>query len=221
MLTQILENAAGGPHAQVVNEVMLRSQAQAVYSPDNIGHFGLALAKYAHFTSPIRRYADLVVHRGLIRSCKLGPDGLRDDEIQRLPEIGEHISTTERRSATAEREVTDRFTTLFLADKVGAIFSGRISGVARFGLFARLDETGADGIIPFSALPQDYYNFDEKRRALVGQRGNRVYQLAMPVKVRLEKADKLTGSMSFAIVEEQKTTAPSKPKHHHSRRRTR
>lgn len=219
MLTQILENAAGGPHAQVVNEVMLRSQAQAVYSPDNIGHFGLALAKYAHFTSPIRRYADLVVHRGLIRSCKLGPDGLSDDEIQRLPEIGEHISATERRSATAEREVTDRFTTLFLADKVGAIFSGRISGVARFGLFARLDETGADGIIPFSALPQDYYHFDEKRRALVGQRGNRVYQLAMPVKVRLEKADKLTGSMSFAIVEDQKTGAPSKPRHHHSRRK--
>ena len=202
MLTQILENAAGGPHTQVVNEVMLRSQSQAVYSPDNIGHFGLALAKYAHFTSPIRRYADLIVHRGLIRTCKLGNDGLTDAEIERLEKIAGHISGTERRSATAEREVMDRFTTLFLADKVGAIFSARISGVARFGLFARLDETGADGIIPFNALRRDFYHHDEKRQAFVGQRTGRVYQLAMPVKVRLDKADKLTGSMAFVIMEE-------------------
>ncbi len=202
MLTQILTKAAGGPHAQVVNEVMLRSQAQAIYSPDNIGHFGLALAKYAHFTSPIRRYADLVVHRGLIRACKLGVDGLTDNEIARLEAIGEHISMTERRSAMAEREAIDRFTTLFLADKVGAVFPAHISGVARFGMFVQLDETGADGIVPFNALPRDFYNFDEKRQALVGQRSKRTYQLAMPVKVKLEKADRLTGSMSFSIVED-------------------
>ncbi len=202
MLTQILTKAANGPHAQVVNEVMLRSQAQAIYSPDNIGHFGLALAKYAHFTSPIRRYADLVVHRGLIRACKLGVDGLTDNEIARLEAIGEHISMTERRSAMAEREAIDRFTTLFLADKVGAVFPAHISGVARFGMFVQLDETGADGIVPFNALPRDFYNFDEKRQALVGQRSKRTYQLAMPVKVKLEKADRLTGSMSFSIVED-------------------
>lgn len=212
MLTQILENASGGEHAQVVNEVMLRSQSQAQYSPDNIGHFGLALAKYAHFTSPIRRYADLVVHRGLIRTCKLGEDGLTDDEIKRLEDIGEHISGTERNSAMAERDAVDRFTTLFLADKVGAVFSARISGVARFGLFARLDETGADGIIPFNALPRDYYVHDEKRQAMVGQRHGRIYRLASPVQVRLQTADRLTGSMSFVIVETEGEKFPQKPK---------
>lgn len=205
MLTHILEQAANSPHAEVVNEVMLRSQAQAVYSPENIGHFGLALAKYAHFTSPIRRYADLIVHRGLIRVCKLGDDGLTDAESSSLEEIAEHISNTERRSATAEREVTDRFTALFLEDKVGQIFSARISGVARFGLFARLDETGADGIVPFSSLPRDFYEYDEKNQAMVGQRSGRKYQLATPVKVKLERADTLTGSMAFAIIDEEQT----------------
>jgi ribonuclease R len=200
-LTKILEDHAAGPHSQVINEMMLRTQAQAIYSPANIGHFGLALAKYAHFTSPIRRYADLIVHRALIRTGKLGEDGLTDDEIARLETIGDHISTTERRAAAAERDAVDRFTTLYMADKVGAVFPARISGVARFGLFARLDETGADGIIPMHALPADYYHFDEKRQAFVGRRTKRTYQLAQPVVVKLEQADKLTGSMSFSIVE--------------------
>ncbi len=213
MLTHILEMAAGGPNAQVINEVMLRSQAQAVYSPDNIGHFGLALAKYAHFTSPIRRYADLIVHRALIRTGKLGDDGLTDREIENLEGIAEHISQTERRSITAERDAIDRYTTLFLADKIDVVFSARISGVARFGLFARLDDTGADGMIPFNALPRDFYHHDEKRHALVGQRTKREYQLGMPVKVRLDKADKLTGSLGFTIVEENNGSAPQ-----HSRR---
>lgn len=202
MLTQILENASGGPNSQVVNEVMLRSQSQAVYSHENIGHFGLALAKYAHFTSPIRRYADLVVHRGLIRACKLGDDGITEDEIERLAKIAEHISATERRSATAEREVIDRFVTLFMSDKIGAIFPARISGITRNCLFARLDETGADGIIPMHALPRDYYMYDETRQAMVGQRTGRTYQLASRVKVRLEKADKLTGSIGLAVVDD-------------------
>lgn len=209
-LTQILENSSGGPHAQVINEMMLRSQAQAVYSPDNIGHFGLALAKYAHFTSPIRRYADLVVHRGLIRMCKLGDDGLTQEEMDRLEEIGDHISNTERRAAMAERDAIDRYITLFLIDRVGATFPARISGVARFGLFARLNETGADGIIPISTLPEDYYFHDEKRQALVGRRTKRVYQLAQPITVRLEQADRLTGSMSFSILETGEPPSPTK-----------
>jgi len=209
-LTQILETHAGGPHAEVINEMMLRTQAQAIYSQQNIGHFGLALAKYAHFTSPIRRYADLVVHRGLIRTCKLGEDGLAEAEVARLDKIAEHISTTERRAAAAERDATDRFTTLYMADKVEAVFPARISGVARFGLFARLNETGADGIIPIHALPQDYYQFDEKRQAFVGRRTHRTYRLAQPVVVRLEQADKLTGSMSFSIVEDGKSSDSAK-----------
>ncbi|MDX2027280.1 MAG: ribonuclease R [Alphaproteobacteria bacterium] len=220
-LTQILENSAGGPHAQVVNEMMLRSQAQAVYSHQNIGHFGLALAKYAHFTSPIRRYADLVVHRGLIRALKLGNDGLTDREGEELETIADHISTTERRAAMAERDATDRFITLFMADRVGATFPARISGVARFGLFARLDETGADGIIPLENLPNDYYFHDEKKQALIGRRTKRIYQLAQPVTVKLEKADRLTGSMAFGLVEEGKDSrsAPVTTKKDHSRKR--
>jgi ribonuclease R len=210
-LTQILDQHAGGPHAQVINEVMLRSQAQAIYSPDNIGHFGLALGQYAHFTSPIRRYADLVVHRALIRACKLGDDGLPDADIPRLEEIAEHISGTERRAVTAERDATDRYIALFMVDRVGTVFPARISGVARFGLFARLDETGADGIIPIHTLPQDYYVHDEKRQALVGKKSRRVYALAQPVMVRLEQADRLTGGMSFTIIEgdEDKKDKPS------------
>ena len=212
-LTQILENAAGKPHAQVVNEMMLRSQSQAIYSPENIGHFGLALAKYAHFTSPIRRYADLIVHRGLIRACRLGSDGLTEREIEKLEDIADHISTTERRSAAAERDATDRFVTLFMADRVGATFPAHISGVARFGLFARLDETGADGIIPINTLPDDFYVHNEKQQALIGRRTKRVFQLAQPVLVKLTQADRLTGSMALAIVEDKKTTASPSAKH--------
>ncbi len=200
-LTQILQNAANTEHAQVVNEVMLRSQSQAIYSPENVGHFGLALAKYAHFTSPIRRYADLIVHRGLIRACKLGDDGLSEREIEKLQDIADHISGTERRSSSAEREATDRFITLFMADRVGSVFAARISGVTRFGLFARLNETGADGIIPMNSLPDDYYFHDEKRQALVGKRTKKTYQLAQPLMVRLAMADRLTGSMSLTIAE--------------------
>ncbi|MGE3623991.1 MAG: ribonuclease R [Bdellovibrionales bacterium] len=220
-LTKILEDHAGGPHAQVINEMMLRTQAQAIYSPANIGHFGLALAKYAHFTSPIRRYADLVVHRGLIRACKLGTDGLTDLEAAQLEVIADHISTTERRAAAAERDAVDRFVTLYMADKVGAVFPARISGVAKFGLFARLDETGADGIIPLSSLPNDYYHFDEKKQAYIGRRTKRVFQLAQAVAVRLEQADRLTGSMSFSIVEKKDSASGKispgkrkKQKHH-------
>ncbi len=208
-LTQILDKHANGPHAQVINEVMLRSQSQAIYSPNNIGHFGLALAKYAHFTSPIRRYADLVVHRGLIRTCKLGEDGLSDNDIIKLEDIAAHISNTERRAVTAERDATDRYIALFMADRVGVTFPARISGVARFGLFARLDETGADGIIPINTLREDYYFHDEKQQALVGKRTRLIYKLAQPVMVKLEQADRLTGGMSFSIVEEEDAEQPT------------
>ncbi|MFA5040918.1 MAG: VacB/RNase II family 3'-5' exoribonuclease, partial [Bdellovibrionales bacterium] len=220
-LTQILENAAGTAHAHVVNEMMLRSQSQAVYSPENIGHFGLALSKYAHFTSPIRRYADLVVHRGLIRACSLGNDGLTEREIERLEDIAAHISDTERRSVAAERDATDRFTTLFMADRVGATFAARISGVARFGLFARLEETGADGIIPINSLPDDYYVHNEKRQALIGRRTKKTYQLGQPVAVKLAEADRLTGSMVLFVVEENKPASSSQPKKRPKNRRFR
>ena len=197
--TAILDRAAGTAESQLVSEVILRSQSQAEYSPENIGHFGLSLDRYAHFTSPIRRYADLIVHRALIRAHGLGPGGLDDAAMAGLTDIGEHISMTERRAATAERDAIDRFTAAFLADRVGALFTGRISGVTRFGLFIRLDESGADGLIPASTLPDDQYEHDERTHALVGQRTGRTYRLGAAVKVVLIEADPLTGSTLFAL----------------------
>lgn len=198
--TRILARAEGRPESALISEIILRSQAQAAYAPDNIGHFGLALDRYAHFTSPIRRYADLVVHRSLIRACGLGEGGQDEAEAARLRDTGEHVSATERRAASAERDAIDRYTAAFLADRVGAIFSGRISGVSRFGLFVRLDESGADGLVPASTLPDDQYEHDEAGHALVGRREGRIFRLAAPVKVELAEADPLTGSTLFRLL---------------------
>ena len=199
-LTRLLTQAKELPEAQLISDVVLRSQAQAIYSDKNIGHFGLALRRYAHFTSPIRRYADLIVHRALIRSWKLGNDGLDDAALPRLAEIGEHISMTERQAAEAERESIDRYTASFLAERIGATFSGRISGVARFGLFVRLDETGADGIVPVSSLPDDYYIHEEAKHRLIGRNTSRVFRLADRVTVKLLEADGMTGSTVFQLL---------------------
>jgi len=196
---QILAKVAGTPNQPLVNEVVLRAQAQAVYAPDNIGHFGLALARYAHFTSPIRRYADLMVHRALVAGLRLGEGGLAAAEAEKFAEAGTHISMTERRAATAEREAVDRYVTLFLADKVGASFAAKVSGVTRFGLFVTLAETGADGLVPVTTLPEDYYLHDEARHALVGKRTRRTFQLGQALTVVLAEADTLTGSMSFRL----------------------
>jgi ribonuclease R len=196
----ILAAARETAEAHLVNEVVLRSQAQACYSPDNIGHFGLSLARYAHFTSPIRRYADLLVHRALVDGLGLGDGGLPRDGWDRFTEIGEHISQTERRAAAAERDALNRFTTLFLADRVGAQFAGRVNGVTRFGLFVTLDETGADGLIPVSSLPEDYYIHDEVRHCLVGRRFGQTYSLGEALTVTLAEANPLTGSLLFRLI---------------------
>lgn len=201
-LTRLLVQARDLPEAQLISDIVLRAQAQAVYSHENIGHFGLALRRYAHFTSPIRRYADLIVHRALIGTLRLGADGLDDQTVARLPEIGAHISMTERRAAEAEREAVDRFTASYLSERVGATFSGRVSGVARFGLFVRLDETGADGIVPISTLPNDFYIHEEALHRLVGRRTGRIYRLADRVTVRLVEANAMTGSTVFRLIED-------------------
>ncbi len=201
MFTQILAQAKDRPEAETVNQMILRSQAQAVYSPDNIGHFGLALARYAHFTSPIRRYADLTVHRALIRQLRLGGDGAPDEELVRLPEIGEHVSFTERRAAAAERDATDRYVASWLADRIGQTFTGRIGGVTRFGLFVTLDETDADGLVPISSLPDDFYDHDEHAHALIGRRWGRIFRLGAAVTVKVMEASPLTGSTLFRLLE--------------------
>ncbi len=169
VFNRILAQAKGGPHEAVMNDVVLRSQAQAVYAAENIGHFGLNLARYAHFTSPIRRYADLIVHRALVKANRFGDDGLTDREARILGEIAEHISMTERRAMAAERDSTDRYVAAFMKDRMGATFDARITGVTRFGLFVRLAETGADGLLPIRALGGEYFQHDERKHALIGQ----------------------------------------------------
>jgi ribonuclease R len=198
-LDRVLRKVAGTPDAQVVNEVMLRSQSQAAYSPDNIGHFGLALTRYAHFTSPIRRYADLLVHRSLIAGLRLGLGQLGDDEAAKFPDIATHITGTERRAALAERDAIDRYLAAFMADKIGQRFAARISGVTRFGLFVTILPGGASGIVPMSALPDDFWHHDEMEQTLTGRRTRQVFRLSQEVEVRLTEANPVTGGLVFQI----------------------
>ncbi len=198
---RILAQAKGGPQAEVMNDVVLRTQAQAVYAPENIGHFGLHLQHYAHFTSPIRRYADLIVHRALIRAHDFGGDGLSDVEIAKLGDTADHISMCERRAMAAERDSTDRYVAAFMEDRVGAVFDSRITGVTRFGLFVRLKETGADGLVPVRTIGTEYFRHDERRHALVGERTGTAYALGDKVSVRLLEAAPLTGGLRFELVD--------------------
>ncbi len=209
---RLLAETRGGPHGEMVNEVVLRTQMQAHYSPDNIGHFGLHLDRYAHFTSPIRRYADLVVHRALVRSLGLGPGGLHDEEVAKMTDTAEHITATERRSMAAERDATDRYIAAFLEDRVGAQFAGRITGVTRFGLFVRLKETGADGLVPVSTLGGEYFHHDDRTHALVGERTGRRWRLGAEVEVRLVEATPLTGGLVLEMLSEPDPADPKAPR---------
>jgi ribonuclease R len=201
LFNAILSRAKDGPHAEVMNDVVLRTQAQAVYAPENIGHFGLHLQRYAHFTSPIRRYADLIVHRALIRGLKLGTDGLTGAEINKLGQIADHISICERRAMAAERDSTDRYVAAYMEDRVGALFEARITGVTRFGLFVRLKESGAEGIIPIRSLGTEFFKHDERKHALVGERSGTAYSLGTWVSVRLKEAAPLTGGLRFELAD--------------------
>lgn len=194
--------------SSAVSEIVLRSQSQAVYSPDNIGHFGLNLRKYAHFTSPIRRYSDLIVHRGLITALKLGPDGLTDAHKVTLDDTAQHLVMTERRSMAAEREATDRYLAIFLADRVGAEFEGRITGVNKAGLFVRLAETGADGFVPASRISDEYWAYRESAMALVADRSGKRYEMGQVVRVRLKEVTPLEGGLLLELISPPKPRKP-------------
>ena len=203
LFNRVLAQVAGRDYEHLVNEVVLRSQAQAEYSAENYGHFGLNLRRYAHFTSPIRRYADLIVHRALIRGLALGEGALPDGEsLESLNEIAAQISATERRAMKAERETADRLIAHHLADRIGATFQGRISGVTRAGLFVKLDITGADGFIPMRSLGTEYFNYDETRHALVGSRSGAMHRLGDVVDVRLVEALPVAGALRFELLSE-------------------
>ena len=209
-LDHILRRVAGTPEATVVNEVMLRSQSQAAYSPDNIGHFGLALTRYAHFTSPIRRYADLLVHRALIKGLRLGRDGLTEEQAAHLEDTADHITATERRAQLAERDAVDRYLAAYMADKVGAHFAARISGVTRFGLFVTVADSGASGIVPIGSLLDDYWHHDEREQTLTGRHTHLVFRLAQDVEVRLAEASPVTGGLVFHILQGNPRKQPGK-----------
>lgn len=197
----VLERVKDRPEERLVHEAVLRGQAQAAYAPDNIGHFGLALARYAHFTSPIRRYADLLVHRALIRGLKLGAGALEETEAARFPDTAEHITQTERRAAAAERDAVDRYLAAFMADRIGTIFAARISGVTRFGLFVTVEENGASGLVPLATLPDDRWAHDEATHSLAGRRTGLTFTLGQPVEARLVEATPRTGGMVFELMQ--------------------
>ncbi len=199
-LNRLLAQAEGSGAEEIVAMATLRSMQQAVYAPANLGHFGLALASYAHFTSPIRRYADLVVHRALIAAHGWGEGGLTPSEIERLEDTAEHISTTERRSMAAERDTTDRYLAAFLSTQVGAEFEGVVSGVQRFGLFVRLDGTGADGLIPVRSLGAEYWQHDAEAQTLTGAESGRTLGLGQRVTVKLTEAVPVTGGLMLELI---------------------
>lgn len=206
---RILEWAKGQPAHAMVNQLVLRCQSLAVYATANLGHFGLALARYAHFTSPIRRYADLLVHRALVTGEKLGQGGLPDgDNAADFASAADHISLTERRAVAAERDAMARYVAAYLEDHKGATFPARISGVQKFGLFVTLDGVGADGLVPVRVLPHDFYRFDERHHRLHGERNGRSYVLGQAVEVRLSEVDGLTGSLMFDLLDQGAAARP-------------
>ncbi|SSC68332.1 unnamed protein product [Ciceribacter selenitireducens ATCC BAA-1503] len=198
----ILAKALDTPHQTMVNEMVLRSQSQAIYSPENIGHFGLNLLKYAHFTSPIRRYADLIVHRALVGSLGLGEGGITPEEEAALDDIAAEISTFERRAMAAERDTINRLIAHHLAGRIGDEFDGQISGVTKAGLFVTLPQFGADGFVPVSTLGRDYYIYDEAHQALSGEKTGLGYRLGDSIQVRLVEAVPLAGALRFEMLSE-------------------
>ena len=199
---QVLERVHGRTEERLVHEMVLRAQSQAAYSPENIGHFGLALPRYAHFTSPIRRYADLVVHRALIRGLGLGTaDALGEEEAERLPDTAEHITRTERRAAAAEREAVERYLANHMASRVGSMFDARISGVTRFGMFVTVVSNGASGLVPLASLPDDQWTHEEVAHRLSGRYTRLSFVLGQAVEVRLAEVMPLTGGMLFHLLQ--------------------
>ncbi len=199
---RVLSRVADTPNALLVNEVILRSQSQAEYSIANIGHFGLNLRRYVHFTSPIRRYADLLVHRALIAALGLGAGGLRAADEKSLERVAAEISVAERRAMAAERDTVDRLIAFWLADRVGAHFDGRVRGVTRAGLFVELEGSGADGFVPISTIGEDFYEYQEKHHRLVGRTTGETFRLGDAVEVRLAEALPYVGNLRLELIRE-------------------
>ncbi len=210
-INRLLKQAEGTQHQELMNISALRSMTQAYYSPENFGHFGLALKNYAHFTSPIRRYSDLMVHRSLIAANGWGDDGLTSEEAAQMRETGEQISETERRSMQAERDTTDRYLAAYLSDRIGAEMAGRVAGVAKFGLFVKLAESGADGLVPIGSLGREYFRFDREAQVLEGEKSGLKLGLGQRVLVRVAEATPATGGLTLELLEVDGKAMPTPP----------
>ncbi len=200
-LNKLLRQAEGSDEAELINMATLRSMTQAYYSPQNFGHFGLALLNYAHFTSPIRRYSDLIVHRALISAHRWGDDGLTDEQIERLESTAQHISETERRSMMAERDTTDRYLAAFLSERIGSEFEGKVSGIAKFGIFIRLDDSGADAMVPIATIGREYFHYDRETNTLMGSNTGMEISVGLRAKVKLTEAAPITGGIAGELLE--------------------
>ena len=197
---RILDRVGDADFRPQVMEQVLRTQTQAYYAPLNHGHFGLSLGSYAHFTSPIRRYADLVVHRSLVSAYKLGPGGLTSEDAANMEAIGQRISQFERRAMEAERDTTDRYVAAFLAGRVGETVAVRITGVQNYGFFATVEGIGGDGLMPVRDLGGEYFRFDEAARTLTGETSGDVYALGQRLELRLAEANPVSGALRFEMV---------------------
>ncbi len=200
----IIERIGEADFRPEIMEQLLRTQMQARYGPERLGHFGLALATYAHFTSPIRRYADLLVHRALVSAYKLGDSGLPPADVAKFEEIGEQISRLERRAMEAERETVDRYVAAYLADQVGQVVLCRITGVQPFGFFATVVEFGGDGIVPVSTIGEEYFRYDEKAQQLVGEETGTAYRLGQKLKLRIVESNPVSGGLRFAVPDDER-----------------
>lgn len=201
VFNHILERVGEADFRPQVMEQILRSQTQAYYAPANQGHFGLSLGSYAHFTSPIRRYADLLVHRALVGAYGLGEGALSEDEAGRMAVLGEAISQCERRAMEAERETIDRYVAAYLSERVGQILDTRISGITKFGFFASVEGIGGDGLVPISTLGAEYFRHDEARHSLIGETSGEIYSLGQRLKLRLIEANPASGALRFELPE--------------------
>jgi ribonuclease R len=200
---QILERVGDADSRPEIMEQLLRTQMQARYAPERLGHFGLALATYAHFTSPIRRYADLLVHRALVSAYKLGEGGLPPADAEKFDEIGEQISRLERRAMEAERETVDRYVAAYLADQVGQVVLCRITGVQPFGFFATVVEFGGDGLVRVSTIGDEYFRYEEKAQQLVGEDSGTTYQSGQKLRLRIAESNPVSGSLRFELPDQQ------------------
>src|SRR3954447_9036896 len=216
-LNRIIERLGDGEGRQEIMEQLLRTQMQARYAPDRLGHSGLALATYAHFTSPIRRYADLLVHRSLVDAYKLGEGGLPRGEDEKFEQIGEQISMLERRAMEAERETVDRYVAAYLSDRVGQLVECRITGVQPFGFFATVENLGGDGLVFAKDLGQEYFRYDEAARTLVGDDTGETYRIGQRLTLRLAEANPVSGSLRFELPEGSYGGAPPPPRRDRTR----